>query len=233
MRLLIGGPKPVVRIGGRELPAYPAGKENRWKVLFGLSALAPAGPQEIVIESSGVPPRSQTLEVQAGAFPSESITFTPDKQKLFASSASESHRLHQLLSAETPEQYWNSRFSPPVRGKILTGFGVRRNYEDYHRGVDLESPEGTPVRAAAAGRVVLAETMALHGNTVLIDHGEGVMSIYLHMSKLLVKPGEEVKKRQPVGLVGSTGLATAPHLHWGVYVHGVPVDPLEWTKKRF
>jgi hypothetical protein len=225
--------KPVLRFEGKGLPVYPTGKKGRWKALLGIPATLAAGTHSLEIKTSGMPPAALGLKVRAGAFPSESITFTPEKRKLLAAGPSESRKLRGLTRTETPKQRWKGKFLWPVKGKILTGYGIRRNYEDYHRGVDIQSTQGKRVVASAPGKVLLAEKLTLHGNTLLIDHGQGVMSIYLHLSKFLVKEGDVVKKKQPVGLVGSTGLSTAPHLHWGVYVHGVPVNPIDWTRNKF
>jgi murein DD-endopeptidase MepM/ murein hydrolase activator NlpD len=97
-------------------------------------------------------------------------------------------------------------------------------------GLDIAAPTGTPIRADNAGRVVLARALVMHGTTVVIDHGLGVTSIFLHQSALRCHEGQRVHRGDVIGLVGQTGVATGPHLHWGVYVHGTPVSPLFWTR---
>jgi murein DD-endopeptidase MepM/ murein hydrolase activator NlpD len=92
--------------------------------------------------------------------------------------------------------------------------------------VDFSSPRGTPVRAPAAGIVVLASDLFFTGNTVVLDHGAGVVSVFAHLSSTTVQPGESVSEGAPLGLVGATGRATGPHLHWSVRLHGSRVDPL-------
>ncbi|MBA3924314.1 MAG: M23 family metallopeptidase, partial [Nostocaceae cyanobacterium] len=122
-------------------------------------------------------------------------------------------------------------------------YGVRRYYNGkfandyYHRGVDYAGGTGSPIIAPAAGRVVLvgrvSQGFRIHGNCVGIDHGQGVTSIYLHMSRINVREGDLVKPGTVLGAVGSTGAATGPHLHWGLYVNGLSVDPVPWRTNGF
>jgi murein DD-endopeptidase MepM/ murein hydrolase activator NlpD len=127
---------------------------------------------------------------------------------------------------------------PPV-GATASGFGERRTHTGFaaveslvdalqgerHRGLDYAVPPGTPVRAPAAGTVLLAGPLALSGRTVVIDHGQGVLSVLQHLSRVDVRVGETVPAAVVVGLSGDTGLAPAPRLQWRVYLHGVAVDP--------
>lgn len=104
---------------------------------------------------------------------------------------------------------------------------------DYHKGVDLRSPAGRPIKAINDGTVVIGtQSFRLHGGTVGLDHGWGVSSIYIHMSKVAVKPGDHVTKGQTIGYVGSTGFATGPHLHWGLFANGTPINPDVWIPVR-
>jgi len=134
----------------------------------------------------------------------------------------------------TPVKHWQGdklTLMSPTTECENSPFGVKRAYngklsDNYHKGVDLRSPQGAPIRAIADGRVQIArQDFRLHGGTVGIDHGQGVTSVYIHASKLDVKEGDMVKKGQTIARVGSTGFATGPHLHWGLYVSGMPVNP--------
>jgi murein DD-endopeptidase MepM/ murein hydrolase activator NlpD len=132
-------------------------------------------------------------------------------------------------------RYWQDRFIEPVAGCMISPFGVRRlrNHKptgDFHGGVDLRSPTGTPIRAAADGTVKIAQLITALGNMVALDHGQGVETIYMHMSKLAVEPGATVKQGDIIGYVGATGRANGPHLHWSVYVNSVQVNPGQWVK---
>jgi murein DD-endopeptidase MepM/ murein hydrolase activator NlpD len=98
-------------------------------------------------------------------------------------------------------------------------------YGERHRGLDYAVPAGTPVLAPAEGTVILAERLALTGETLVLDHGQGVMSAFFHLGRLDAASGQPVARQAALGLSGDSGIAWAPHLHWAVYVHGVAVDP--------
>lgn len=126
--------------------------------------------------------------------------------------------------------YFASGFARPVLGPITGVFGTRRILNGRprapHNGVDVAAPSGTPVGAAADGVVVLARRdMFFTGMTVIIDHGHGLTSVYAHMSRLLVEPGQKVARGTPIGHVGMTGRVTGPHLHWGITLFGTHLDP--------
>ncbi len=114
-------------------------------------------------------------------------------------------------------------------GTVSSLFGMKRVFNGQprgmHRGLDLRGAQGTPIRACADGVVALVDDLYFSGNAVYINHGDGVFSSYLHMSKPLVTPGERVRRGQVVGLVGATGRVTGPHLHLGLMVQGESVDP--------
>ncbi|WP_353661430.1 M23 family metallopeptidase [Hydrogenimonas sp. SS33] len=117
----------------------------------------------------------------------------------------------------------------PVKGVVSSAFGLRRFFNGKprapHRGLDIAASEGMPVRAASAGRVVEAGDFFFSGNLVFIEHGQGLTSLYAHMSRIVVRPGDKVAKGQVIGYVGHTGRATGPHLHFGVLIDGAYVDP--------
>jgi len=123
--------------------------------------------------------------------------------------------------------------SRPVPGGVSSGFGMRfhpvLNYSRMHRGVDLRASSGTPIVAVSDGRVEIAGWHGGHGNTVSLNHGGGLQSLYGHMSRILVRPGQSVRRGAVIGLVGSTGLSTGPHLHFEVHRNGVAVNPLGQT----
>lgn len=141
-------------------------------------------------------------------------------------------KFHQTL---TETRYWKEPLAAPVPGCMISPFGVQRLINgkptgNYHGGVDLRSPAGRPVRATAAGTVRLARMFDLRGGTVAIDHGQGLQSMYLHLSKFEAAEGAAIKKGDVIGYVGSTGRSTAPHLHWALYANQVPVNPSQWVR---
>lgn len=138
------------------------------------------------------------------------------------------------IRAKSDEQLWSGDWLLPSKGRISTKFGERRlrngRYVGRHRGLDIAAKQGTPVLASAAGKVVLAGSYRKHGKTVVLDHGQGITSLYIHMSAIHVRKGQLVKRGQRVGSVGSTGVSTGPHLHWSIYVHGTPLEPLRFCR---
>lgn len=129
----------------------------------------------------------------------------------------------------SPGREWDGSFVPPVSAEISDLFGVERVFngsvQSTHQGLDFRVPGGTSVAAVNSGRVILARPLFFEGNCVVIDHGQGLLTLYLHLSKFLVKEGDDVKKGQPIGLSGGTGRATGPHLHLAVRWQGVYLNP--------
>lgn len=130
----------------------------------------------------------------------------------------------------TPRWLGNGKFIVPVKERIKKNFGERRIFNDgfqsRHRGIDILSPAGTPVRASNSGRIALTRDLYFAGNTVIINHGLGLFSIYCHLSKICVGNGRSIKKGEVVGYAGATGRVTGPHLHWGFRLFDNYVDPL-------
>jgi murein DD-endopeptidase MepM/ murein hydrolase activator NlpD len=133
------------------------------------------------------------------------------------------------MSVVTPEWLGEGAFARPHDAPSWSNFGQRRLnnnvVQSLHTGLDLRVPFGEPIAASNTGRVVMASDLYLGGKTVIIDHGLGVFSTYGHMSKLLVKRGESVKKGQTIGLCGTTGRSTGPHLHWSFKIFNARIDP--------
>lgn len=141
----------------------------------------------------------------------------------------ESKETGEIFNSGENERLWRS-FVRPVPQAANSAFGKRSIFNgqprNAHSGADFLSPAGTPVKAAAAGRVRLAKNLYYSGNTVIVDHGLGVFSLFAHLSRIDVQPGDAVSATDVVGLVGATGRVTGAHLHWTVRVAGARVDPL-------
>jgi murein DD-endopeptidase MepM/ murein hydrolase activator NlpD len=135
----------------------------------------------------------------------------------------------EIFKTASPDRVWKGPFEPPVHAEISDGFGVERVFngivQSTHQGLDFRVPSGTSVAAVNRGRVILARPLFFEGNCVVIDHGQGLLTLYLHLSKLSVKEGDEVDKGQAIGLSGGTGRATGPHLHLAVRWQGVYLNP--------
>ena len=134
-----------------------------------------------------------------------------------------------VFSHLTPQQEWQGNFVPPVTATISDVFGTARVFngetQSMHQGLDYAVPSGTPVSALNRGSVLLARPLFFEGNLVVIDHGQGLLSLYMHLSKLEVKEGDQVTKGQEIALSGGTGRATGPHLHIAVRWQGIYVNP--------
>ena len=135
----------------------------------------------------------------------------------------------EVFKTTTPDRVWNGNFQPPVKAEISDVFGVQRVFngtvQSTHQGLDYRVHAGTPVAAVNRGTVILARPLFFEGNCVVLDHGQGLLTLYLHLSEIAVKEGERVAKGQQIALSGGTGRATGPHLHLAVRWQGVYLDP--------
>jgi murein DD-endopeptidase MepM/ murein hydrolase activator NlpD len=152
------------------------------------------------------------------------------------------HETIAKLAQQSPGQFlWNGAFLQLSNSKVESYFADRRTYvydgkpvdRQDHVGFDLSVVQHNPIEAGNDGKVVLAEYFGIYGNAVLIDHGAGLISIYGHMSSIDVKPGQMVKKKEILGKSGATGLAAGDHLHFGLFLQGIPVNPTEWWDEKW
>jgi murein DD-endopeptidase MepM/ murein hydrolase activator NlpD len=176
---------------------------------------------------------TRALIVESREFPHQRIQLaeryvTPPVEEL-ERIRRDAERLRAALAEFTPRWLGREGFILPHEGAMRFNFGERRVYNgkrtSVHSGVDISAARGDPVVASNSGRVALAGNLYFSGNTVILDHGLGVFTSYLHMSRLLVHAGDVVDKGAVLGEVGSTGRSTGPHLHWGVSILGNRVDP--------
>lgn len=138
-------------------------------------------------------------------------------------------KINAARSKSAAVPYFDGPFIQPAQGKLTTPFGYQRVVNgkpaNRHSAIDIANKTGTPILASNNGKVVLADSLYLTGNTIIIDHGLNVFSIYAHMSKLEVKAGQEVKQGQVIGRMGTTGFSTGPHLHYGMLIGNTYVNP--------
>ncbi len=228
------GGNPTVSVQQKNYPAWAMGN-NRFRALLPTTPVEKPGTREIQVAGDGQV-KKFSIQVRSRTFPTQSITLPPGKDSV--GSDAEFDRVDAFKALVTPQKFWNGPLLRPNSGEITTIYGVRRYYNGvfakdyYHRGVDYAGAYGSPVIAPAAGRVSLvgreSQGFTIHGNVVGIDHGQGVASILMHLSRIDVKEGDLVQAGQVVGGLGSTGASTGPHLHWGLYVNGQSVDPVPW-----
>jgi murein DD-endopeptidase MepM/ murein hydrolase activator NlpD len=231
---------PTVRFSNKTYPAYEV-SGNRWRSLVPTTPLDKAGTKPMQILAGEQVIQTLSIQLRDRSFPVQRIWLPPGKDDL--GSDQEFDRVDAFKKLQTPQKYWQGKFLRPNQGPTTSGYGIRRYYNGvfakdyYHRGVDYAGGYGSPIVAPAGGQVALvgrvSQGFELHGNTVGIDHGQGVLSIFIHLSRIDVKEGDRVKPGQVIGAIGSTGAATGPHLHWGLYVNGLCVDPVPWREQGF
>lgn len=229
------------RFRGREVTLIPGGGEaapsRLWEGWAMVGLLEAPGSSRLEIE--GRMPSGQTLKesleirVVDKVFPTERLTVQPryatPPEAVRERIRREKERLARIYASRTRRPFPDRPFIKPVAGGPTSPFGVRRVFNgkprDPHSGLDLKAARGTPVRASAAGRVVLADELYYSGKLVILDHGAGLFTLYAHLSVLRVREGDELSQGEILGLSGSTGRVTGPHLHWGAKIGDRPFDP--------
>lgn len=216
---------------------FQKGKDSYW-ALVGLDPWVKPGTYPLEINSVDLQGNRGHSSVQVNVagvnYPAENIDLPASVGgPLSVVSQAEFDQVEKLIRRFSPEKLWEGTFQMPVAGVTSSVFGARRSYGhgsiiSQHTGWDLAAPQGELVKAPNRARVVLATSLPNRGNTVILDHGLAVHSLYLHLSRSLVQEGEMVAKGQPIGHVGATGIATGPHLHWEMRVNGATVDPTLW-----
>jgi murein DD-endopeptidase MepM/ murein hydrolase activator NlpD len=183
---------------------------------------------------------SRSIKVSKKVYPLQRLTLPEDKVILSPENEARVEREQKRTAALWPVdslRLWNGGFIDPLPGKPLgTPFGVRRIINNIpkssHSGVDVTADEGEPVLAPNDGVVAMVDDLFFSGNSVIIDHGDGIYSMFFHLSEAKVRMGQAVMKGDVIGLVGATGRVSGAHLHWGVRVQGARVDPLQLIKMR-
>jgi murein DD-endopeptidase MepM/ murein hydrolase activator NlpD len=216
------------------------------RALVGIDLQKPAGSFDLAVTANTGATNpitcSAAFTVRTGKFAIERLNVAPNfvqpNPEQLARAEEDGKKLQAIYATITPEKFWTGRFRIPLDG-VKTGgnFGKRRvlngQASSPHTGVDMPAPTGTPVHAAQRGRVVLAEETYFGGNTVVVDHGWGLYTLYAHFSEIDVKPGDMVDKDHVLGKVGATGRVTGPHLHWGLVVDRARVNALSIVSLSF
>ncbi|HEY9705874.1 MAG TPA: M23 family metallopeptidase [Allocoleopsis sp.] len=229
---------PTISVEKKTYPTFPIGNDQ-FRGFLPTSPLEKPRTLSIEINNNGEIIK-QSLKLTNRSFPVQRITLPKGKAGVDATEL-ELRRVKETKNLLTPEKYWNGRFIPPNKSRMSSGYGIRRYYNGvfakdyYHRGIDYAGGYGSPVTAPAPGKIVLVgkekEGFRVHGNIVGMDHGQGVISLFLHLSKINVKEGDFVQTGKVIGAIGSTGASTGPHLHWGFFVNAVSVDPIPWLSQ--
>lgn len=224
---------PTVTLEETNYPVFPV--NNGYRALLPTSPLDSAGKLTVRVTGDGTT-KNLGVWLKNRTFPTQRIWLSGKASR--PATQLELDRVSEFKKLVTPIKYWNGSFLKPNSNRVSTVYGVRRYYNGefaenyYHKGVDYAGGYGSPIVAPAAGKVVLVgredSGFHVHGNAVGIDHGQGLVSIFMHLQDINVAEGEMVNPGQRIGTVGSTGASTGPHLHWGLYLHGVAVDPVPW-----
>ena len=222
---------------GHTLSFEPDASGNSWTALAGIGL--ETKPGTYFLELQGVKAQAQPFtarqDVRIGhaVYPSIALRvsseFTAPPPEIVKRIEEEQDFKKKIFETISPARLWSGSFTPPVGTSVSDKFGTQRKFngvlKSVHQGLDFHARTGTPVAAANSGKVVVARNLFGEGNCVMIDHGQGLLTIYMHLSEFKVHEGDNVTRGQIVGLSGSTGRATGPHLHMGVRWQGLYVDP--------
>ncbi|SDH61155.1 M23 family metallopeptidase [Pseudomonas panipatensis] len=226
------GPAPHATYAGR--PVLVVREEGRdWIAVVGIPLSASPGPQSIEVSQAGAL-RSIGFNVGNKHYREQRITLKntrqvnplPEDLKRIDRELAEQTRAYRSFSPGTPS---NLQLDKPVDGPLSSPFGLRRFFNgeerNPHAGLDFAVAAGTPIKTPAAGKVILIGDYFFNGRTVFVDHGQGFISMFCHMSKIDVQLGQQLARGSVVGRVGATGRATGPHMHWNVSLNDTRVDP--------
>lgn len=231
---------------GRAMALWTEGASSKkLHGLLGVDLEKPAGKYEWKItwpDKEGNPVScSAFVTVRNGKFPTEQLKVEkqfvqpdPEQQKR---AEADQKKMRAIFDTVTPERFWDGVFHLPLKDVATGGnFGRRRvlngQARSPHAGVDFPALKGTPVFAAQRGIVVVAEDLYYSGNTVVLDHGYGIYTLYAHLSEIDVKPGDTVENNAEIGKVGATGRVTGPHLHWGLTVQHARVNAMQIVQRQ-
>jgi murein DD-endopeptidase MepM/ murein hydrolase activator NlpD len=209
-------------------------QSDHWLAVIGIPLSAQPGDASVsIVPTAGAPSSSLNFQIRSKDYVTQKLTVARSKVDLSASdlarSAAEQAHLQTVLASFADPLPATLRLIPPIAGVRTSSFGSRRIFNgesrNPHSGMDIAGPTGMPVHAAANGRILDTGNYFFSGNTLLIDHGEGLITLYCHLSMISAHVGDVVRAGQVIGKVGATGRVTGPHLHFGVALNHAFVDP--------
>ena len=206
---------------------------DQWTAVVGLALAQKPGPARLMIARDGAAPRAISFAVHGKHYLTQALTVAPAKVDLSQADLEryqhERAHLREVLNQWSDEAPITYRLAAPVGGTRSSSFGLRRVFNgesrDPHSGMDIAAAAGTDVQAAGAGRVIDVGDYFFNGRTVIVDHGQGLITLYCHLSRTDVRVDERVERGAVIGAVGATGRATGPHLHFAVELNRAWVDP--------
>jgi len=210
-------------------------ENNDYIAVIGLPLASEPGRHYLKVNNTSGKTQNLGFQVADKAYEEQHITIK-DKRKVNPEKRDMERITRESRQIKSALRHWSQQdditlaFEKPVEGPTSSPFGLRRFFNEQarnpHSGLDIAAPEGTPIRAPAAGTVIETGDFFFNGNTVLLDHGQGLVTMYCHMNKIDVTPGQSVDSGEILGEVGMTGRVTGPHLHWGVSLNDARIDPL-------
>jgi len=225
--------KPAPKVFFYDKRVLVTSNETHWIAVVGIPLSAKTGEHHLSIQTANNK-QQQSFSIIDKDYPAQHLTIKK-KRMVTGFTEEDLKKINADKKAMTKakaiwtEQAIDTNFNAPVDGRLSSLFGLKRFFNDIpkrpHNGLDIAAPTGTPILAPASAKVIDTGSYYFNGNTVFLDHGQGLLSAYLHMNEITVKPGQQVKQGDPLGTVGETGRVTGPHLHWIVYLNKVPVDP--------
>jgi murein DD-endopeptidase MepM/ murein hydrolase activator NlpD len=208
---------------------------NEYIAVIGLSLGSKPGRHYLKVKNTSGETQNLGFQVEDKAYEEQHITIK-DKRKVNPEKRDMERITRESKQIKSALRHWSQQddvalsFEKPVEGPTSSPFGLRRFFNEQarnpHSGLDIAAPEGTPIRAPAPGTVIETGDFFFNGNTVLLDHGQGLVTMYCHMNRIAVSPGQTVDSGDVLGEVGMTGRVTGPHLHWGVSLNDARIDPL-------
>lgn len=222
--------------------SLPSDTTHHYHALLGISRYTPPGTYtaklNVVYESGETESIAFKIFVRKADFKKSIVNFTGEKKTLASNTkqlSNEASIIGKTFKKVTRKPLFKKPFILPVADpRITSEFGAYRVYngvpKSKHAGTDFGGPVGTPILATNAGLVILSTVFDQHGNTIMIDHGLGIISIYNHLDARLVKQGDWVNQGQQIGTLGNTGITTGPHLHWGIGIQNERVNPMDFLK---
>ena len=222
--------RPVATLDGARVMVLR--EDSRWLAVVGIPLDTKPGRRELVVGQGG---KSERLgfDVAAKTYDVQKLTVAPGQVDLSKQDLErvegDKQKIRAALRTFTDRPPASLRLLPPVPGPRSSSYGLRRYFNGQsrspHTGMDIAAATGTPIAAAAAGTVADVGDYFFNGNTVILNHGSGLVTMYCHLSRIDVKPGQSIVAGAPIGLVGATGRVTGAHLHFGVSLNGTMVDP--------
>ncbi len=245
--ILVRAPKrlnePYITYNGKKLPLiniFYSPEKHVYRSLIGTDPKTSIETKEVKIYQKDKFLKKIIFTVTDGEFESEYINLPKEKKKLITNTrlVNEGTIIGNKFKTITKPAKWRGGFIMPSKGRISSSYGMQRKYNKdklawWHKGIDIANVIGTPIVAPNDGNIILTTTFDIHGKTVMLNHGHGVVSIFNHMNSINVKNGQFVKRGTTIGTIGNTGSSTGPHVHWGLSVNNTRVNPMQWVNKKF